>query len=247
MDHVVNLDSEQFVEFLRCLSLLRDICNDADIREGVVRQRTNDNSSIFEVDMRSLIQNVDLPISNLKQKLDLLKIFSEQEEVAISVEEGSFSISDQYSVLRFVSPKLDFMDNKFMNEEELNSIITLNEEDLVLGCEILKVISDRMRIITQSFNVNTVKVNFNEETASITTETQARDQQARILSDIVSNRVMKSTSNLVAIPFVIDHDGDMELKMYNVKENVLVNMFSAKISDVNITVFSRSLLAEVEE
>ena len=126
MSHVVNLDSEQFDEFLRCLSLLKDICNDADIREGVVRQRTNDNSSIFEVDMRSLIQDIDLPISNLKQKLDLFKIFSEQEEVAVSIEEGSFLLSDQYSVLRFISPKLDFMDNKFMTEVELNSIITLN-------------------------------------------------------------------------------------------------------------------------
>jgi len=247
MNHVVNLDSEQFTDFLRCLSLLKDICNDADVREGIIRQRSNDNSSIFEVDMHSLIQNINLPISNLKQKLDLFKIFSEQDEVAISVDGETFSISDQYSTLRFTSPKLDFMDNKFMSEEELNSIIILSEEDLVLGCEVLKVISDRIRIITQSFNVNTVKVNFSGETASITAETQSKDQQARVLSEIVSNRVMECTSNLVAIPFVIDHDGDMEFRMYNVKENVSVNMFSAKIAEVGITIYSRSLLVGPEE
>ena len=110
MENQVNLDATKYDEFLRVLLILKDICNDVDIREGFIRQRTNDSATVFEIDLTSIISNMNLPISELKNKLDIFKCFS-GEEVSISTTDDCFIIADQYSMLKIKNPILEFMDN----------------------------------------------------------------------------------------------------------------------------------------
>jgi len=242
----VSLDAEKYDELLRCLGILKDICNDADIRNGVLRQRTNDSATVFEIMLDPILDDLSIPLINLKQKLDLLKIFAEQEVDIIVEDDGNFSFSDQYSTLQFDGPELDFMDNKFLSEEELDSIFVLNEEDLILSAELSTTISDRMRVIAQGFSVNTTRVLFEGETASLTMQTQSKEQTAKILSDIVAERVMNCSSSLVNTPFIVDHDGDIVFKMFNFQEGVCSNKCSTTIGDVDINIYSRSSLVEDE-
>jgi hypothetical protein len=242
----VSLSGEKYDEFIRCISLVREECNDLDIRNGMLRQRTNDISAVFELDLTPLIPGLDLPLTNIKQKIDLLKCFSER-EVEITVNERDFSFTDEYSTLRFDTPNLEFMDNKFMPDEEMDSIFSVDESELILTCSIEKVISERMKIITAGFNVNNIQVAFNGTNASITTRSQSKDQHAKLVSGIISEREMNAVTNIVAIPFIIDHDGDMNFTMYNIQENVCMNLISTSISDIDINVYCRSNLVNPEE
>ena len=104
-----------------------------DIRGGFIRQRTNGNVSIFEIDITPIVGDINIAIIDLKNKLDLLKMFQGQ-EVTIEITEstpgdpGNFVFSDQFSSLRVVLPSPDFVDNKFMREEELRSIFNSSGE-----------------------------------------------------------------------------------------------------------------------
>jgi len=242
----VNLDNTKFSDFLRVLSLLRDICNDCEIRGGILRQRTNDKANIFEIDLTSLVSNADILVSNLKQKLDLLKCFVGQ-EVKIEYNDQEVCFSDQFSVIKFVNPRLDFMDNKYISDDEFSRIFTLRDEDLLLDYEIQSTISERMKIIAQGFNIVSFQVLFEGDFSSIMATTTSKDQSAKIVSGIPVNQNFNCFSNLVVTPFVIDHDQNMNLKMYNVQETICVNKFSAAIGNVNINIFSRSQLIEEKE
>ena len=121
-----SLSSDNFDALVRTMSLLKDVCSDVDIRDGIVRQRSNDHSIIFEIDMSSLLPNMTLAISDLKQKLDLFKCFSGQ-EIDVVVNETDFSFSDQHSSITFQSPILDMLDNKFMSDDEFNRLFTLED------------------------------------------------------------------------------------------------------------------------
>lgn len=245
-----NLSMENYEQFLRCLSILRDVCNDADIQQGILRQRTNDSANVFEIDMTTVINNLNLPLVNLKQKIDLLKIFLNQnstqsQTVDITVEnDNSFIVSDEYSSIKFGAPDLDYIDNKFITEEELETIFTLNDEDIILQTDIDANISDRMRIIAQSFNVNSTQIEFVENVACIKMETQGHDQIAKILSGIMVEQPMNCVSSLVNTPFIIDHDGKINLKMYNYQEQICSNTFKTAISDIDIVIYGRSSLIE---
>lgn len=242
----VNLDNTKFSDFLRVLSLLKDICNDCEIRGGILRQRSNDKANIFEMDLRPLISNADILISNLKQKLDLLRCFVGQ-EVKIEYNDQEVSFSDQFSVIKLVNPRLDFMDNKHISDDEFSRIFTLRDEDLLLDYEIQSTISERMKIIAQGFNIVSFQVLFEGDFSSIIATTTSKDQSAKIVTGIPVNQTLNCFSNLVTTPFTIDHDQNMNLKMYNVQETVCVNKFAATIGNVNISIFSRSQLIEEKE
>lgn len=239
----VNLDSTNYDELLRILFILKDICNDVDIRDGFIRQRTDDSATIFEVDLTDIISNMSLPISELKNKLDVFKCFAGQ-EVSITTTEDSFVISDQYSVLKIKKPILEYMDNKFISHEELSRVIVTNSEDLILSTQISKKISDRMKVISSSFHINSVQSIINGETASISCSTQSKDNFAEFVKNIVSNKELNHSANLVITPFVIDHDGDINFEMYDLGNNIVINSFSTTVGSISVNLYTRAQMVE---
>jgi len=248
----IEFDSEDFNTFLRCLMNLKEICNDVDIRNGMIRQRTNDLTSVFEMDLKSLIEEAAIPITNLKKKLDLLKTFAGQ-DVVIEIHEGEtesdsyFIISDEQSSIKFLFPALEFMDNKFMTEEERDNIFLLDENELMLHNKLNNVISERIRIITDNFNTQSLQVKFSGDKAMIVASTQAKDQMARFKSDIPTTIEFEGdyTSNLSAVPFCIEHDTELDFKMHkDPNQNLAYNQIKTDLGSVKIHIYSRAAIVE---
>lgn len=245
--NTINLEKDKFENLIRGLSLLKDLCNDIDIRDGVIRQRTNDNTTVFEINLQSLLGNVNIPITSLKQKLELFRIFSGQ-EVEITVNDKDFQIKSNDCSVKLIYPSLEFMDNKFMSQQELNNIFPISDEDEILKSEISKSRSEKMRIISQAFSTVTIQVIFEGSTAKISAKTQSKDQFADIVEDIVPESEINATSNLVITPFIVDHEGDINFKMYNLKKNICVNEFKTSLSnEIDVNVYSRSSLVDTDK
>lgn len=254
MSTTIALEAEQYNDFIRCLTNLKDVCNDVDIRNGIIRQRTNGNISIFEIDISTIVQDASFAVIDLKQKLDLLKTFQGQ-DVNIEIVEstpgdpGTFTFSDQFSSLRIVLPTPEFVDNKFMSEEELRSIFNSSEEDLIFEYDIPQLITDRVSVITTSFNVKSLRVDFNGETANITSATQSKDQLATFVSNLETNfEIEEASAYISVIPFSIDHDTDIEFKMYkDPNQDVTLNNFATQLGDIDINIFTRASIIRNED
>ena len=240
----VGMNSEAYLNFLKCVTNLKEHCNDIDIREGFVRQRTNDKSSIFEIDMTPILGQSSFVISDLRKKLDLLRIFAGQGDVNIYIERDHFIFSDQYSSIKFISPSLQFVDNKYMTQEELHKVFIMNEEDLILDFEMSNVITERIRVTTTNFNILAIQVAFDGESASIMAATQAKDQFAKFVDGITTNVIMeKCSANLTTIPFSIEHDVDVKFKMFKEPDHpITLNVLKTAIGDTPINVYTRSSL-----
>jgi len=235
-----------FSNFLRCVSLLKDNCNDVEIREGILRQRTNDRAIIIEMDLNPLISDCDIVLSNAKQKLPLLKGISRQEVKIISIDD-TISFSGKPSIFKFTNPRLDFLDNKFFTDQEMANLFTLREEDVVFEYAISQEISNFMKVISKEFNIVTFQLLFEGNTASMTATTTSKDQYCCIEHGIPVKVPMKGFSNLVREPFFPDHDGDILFKMYKVQENVFINKFKTLVGKVIVVVYGRSQLIEDSE
>ena len=251
MSTTLTLDAEQYNDFLRCLTNLKEECNDIDINNGIIRERSNDKTSIFQIDMKPILTDITMSISDVKKKLDLLKIFAGQEvNLEINNEaNGYFILSDQHSSLKFISPAYQFIDNKFMTEDELTAIFNLDEDNLILEHNLESVITERIRIITQSFNIKAIQVEFEGEQAIIKAGTQAKDQFAKFVEGITTNVVLdKCSANLGTIPFGIDHDRAVEFKMYkDPNQDISLNTFTTDVGDCELVIFTRSSLIQDEE
>lgn len=252
MSTSLSLNAEQFNDFLRCITNLKEECNDIDIKNGVIRQRSNDKTSIFQIDMIPILTNdVSISISDVKKKLDLLKIFAGQ-EVNLEINSdtnGFFIFSDTFSSLKFMSPAYQFIDNKFMTEEELVAIFNLNEDELILEHELSSMLTERIRVITTSFNIKAIQVVFDGEDATIKAGTQAKDQFAKFAENISTNVVFdKCSANLGVIPFAIEHDDNVEFKMYkDAAQDISLNTFTTALGDCEMVIFTRSSLVQDED
>lgn len=247
MSSTISLSAENYEDFIRCLTNVKDVCNDVDIQNGIIRQRTNGNVSIFEIDITSLVENMSITIIDLKNKLDLLKMFQGQ-EVTIEVNEGvpgslgNFTFSDEFSSLQIVMPTPEFVDNKYMSEEELRSIFNLMEENLIFEYEIPQLITDRISTIATSFGVKTIRVGFDGDQADISATTQSKDQLAKLVTEIESNIEIENSSAYVSvIPFSIDHDTATKFKMYkDPNQDVALNHFYTELGQIEMNIYTRA-------
>ena len=250
MATTLNLNTAEFNDFLRCLTNLKEVCNDVDIREGFLRQRSNDKTSVFEIDMTPILPGVSMAISDIKRKLDLLKTFAGQ-DVTLEIvdgEPGHFIFADAFSSLKFISPSLQYIDNKFMTAEELESIFVMNDDDLILEHDLTSMITERIRIITTSFNTDAIQVSFEGETAVIKAATQAKDQFAKFVDGITTNMILEECSALLStIPFGIDHDTDVAFQMFkDPEQDISLNKFETNLGDINFKILTRSAIVKDE-
>jgi hypothetical protein len=255
IDRQLEMNEEQYGNFIRCLNNLKEICNDIDIREGTIRQRSNDRSCIFEFDMQSILEDISMPISDVKKKLELLKAFMGQRQVFINIHlepeesESYFTVSDEYSSIKFIFPAMQFMDNEYLTEEEVANILSYDEENLLLHTQLENLITDRIRIFTENFNANAIQVFFDDEMASIKTQTQSKDQYATFKDNISTNIALEPSSvNLVTIAFKMEHDTSVDLDMYKDSERpITVNKLETRIGDIEVKVSSKSSIIPLEE
>ena len=237
MESMISLDSEKYGGLIRTLSVLKENCNDIVINKGFIRQRTNDSAAIFEIDLTSLISDSSFIVSYIKEKIDLLKMFMEQ-EVQIQVDDTSFSFSDLFSSLRILHPDKNYLDNKYMEESELGNLISTNETSMLTEHSISPMISERMRIVSAGFHVNSFQMVFEGETASIKSRTMSKEQLANLIGNILLNEKVTGYSNLVIIPYICDHDGDIICKIYKLQDKFICK-YSMFVGTVPVTIYTR--------
>jgi len=238
----VTIDSSKFGDLVKVFSIFKDLCNDIDIREGIIRQKTNDAVCIFEVDLSSIIGNINLPISQLKNKFDIFKSFYGQ-EIEIVNNDVDCKISDIFSSITFKNPFLELMDNKYIQSEELARQMEIVEESLLMKVSIEKKIIDRFKAITQAFNSKSITISFNEDKGFILCETKSKENKAEFIKDIILEREVNYKTNLSFIPFILDYDSEIIYNVYENQETMIAShIFKSTISDVNITIYTRSQL-----
>ena len=237
----LSISSDKYEILLRSLSIFRDVCNDIDIRKGMIRQRSNDKTTIIQVDLRSILDDSSLPIVYIKSKLDMIKMFSGN-DVTIDTFKDDFKISDQYSSLKFAYPDLDYLDNRFLSQSDLDNIFVLDENKLLVSFKLSKVVTDRMKIVADGFNINTFTVCMQGETSLIKADSRAKDQHAIFVKDVVNNRIYEAETSPVVFPFLVDHDHELTFEMYDL-DKFVINKYMCKISDIEIVIYSRSQFA----
>jgi len=243
------LTSDEFDIFIRGLSILRDNCNDVDIKDGFIRERTDRQTSIFMINLNSIVPDINVSFGDIKEVLDALKTFAGR-DVTISVNDIGCSFSDEYSRMEFHKPFDDFIDNKFITDEEFDKIIQISEEDLVLDTELFSLLTDRIDLVGKIYQVESIQIKLEGENASLHMVTSAGDRNTKIIGDIITNKVLETNyiSNIITAPFIIDHDNDINFKIYKMPEkDSILNTFITHIGDLDIKIISTAGIREEDD
>ena len=239
MSSEVSLNRENFDCFLRILSVLaKGPCNDVDIYEGKIRQRSNDRSIIFEIDMSTIFGKETFHISDLTKKIILLKTFQNQ-DVLLKNSDDEFIFSDSFSEIKFMKIDRNAMDNTYINDNEFGALFNLDDDHLILSHDVPFSISNKIQIVTQVFNVISLKADFENNFFSLKADSSSKDQFATFINNVSVYSDFNGSSNVNLVPFIIDHDGSINMNMY-MFDSKFINRYDTKISDFEVTIYSVS-------
>lgn len=223
-----------FANIIRSVSLLKDHCADANIKGGILRQRSNNRVLIFEADFTPLIGDIDIVLPDFKTQIPLLRAVSDK-EVRVTTTDKAVTFSGQRSSLTFDTPKAAYVDNPFMGAEELSSQFPQKEESLILEYPIKEDVSNLVKVVLTQFETSTFDISFRDKTAAIVASATDKRRHAKIDQEIELKRPLKGIASVVVMPFVIDHDGDIVLSMYaSPGDDALLCRFSTSVGKINV-------------
>lgn len=241
----IELDAAQYESFYAAISMIKDESTDIDIKDGVIRQKNDTEIVVYEMDLSDIITDITLPLTSIKPKSDLLKMFIGSNSIEIDSDEEKYSIKDDFLKLSFTIPNLNFVDNEFMSRDALMQVFNFEERQLIMSYTFSPKLCDRMRIIANNFNIKAFAVEFNGETATIRATPESKDQSAIIANDIpldipIENKICNITTTLL----ISEHDTDLEYKMYADGNNVLVSESSSAIKGIGYIIYNRTRLLD---
>lgn len=253
MDTTIVLTGDVYEEFFSCIANLKDVCTDIIIKDGIIRQRTDDKNSIFEMDLTDLFgEAVTFPISYIKTKFDLFKVFLGQ-EITIKIhedEEGEgsswYEISDNLSRIKFDFPAVSFLQNEFVTEEELFGVIfTCQDDDLILETLIEKTITERIKTVTTNFQAHFVRMDFTGDRMSIGAVDPSKTNRVYFLENLHVEMEFDEPylANMTRIPYMINHDTSYNFKLFKQPDEMITqNKITTSIGAVPINIYCKSQL-----
>lgn len=243
----VTLDEKQWKSFCKTLQGLGKQCNDADINDGVIRQRSNDVGAIFEVDMTAMLGSSTFTIPNIKGKLNILKNLTGQ--VSIEADQNKVLFSDGDASYNMPAADQNYLDNKFMSKQVLDSILPSESQQAtpLLKTKIEKKNLKRMRNAVSTFHINTYKVVFEGHSASIIVEqgyggSKGLKPSMEVTKDIPLSEPTTGYMNLTRSLFQsFDYDGDIGWEI-NRGDNAFLSKHYGSIGDVTTLTYTRGEL-----
>ena len=263
----INIGKEKFTSLHTVLQILSStdkttkegICEDADIRDGIIRQFNNTKSMILCIDLRPILGNINLKMSGIKQKYEMLEPFKKQSvDVVAEFNDMTYAFMDNISRLSFHQGITEYIQNPYISETSFNTKIPQGRKvfEKVLDKKIL----DRLSSYSKSLKSEIIKVKFNKTKAhfELTASDGASPSIASLLSiedELEETNIVGSTTIPVS-PFVFCLEGGiseltMEYFHQDKKEGDYLVKISGKLpiggSDdiIPIVIWMRSLLRNV--
>ena len=249
MSTKVVLNEKQWKTFRNILQGLSKQCNDVDIFNGVIRQRSNDSSAIFEVDLTSILGNLTLTISNTVEELERLKDLTGQ--LTIEAEEMKVVLSDGTSSYNRPTADRNYLDNKYLGKEEFDSLLG----NVCQGTPLIKHRIDkknikRIRNAAKALHSPSYRVTFDNQLASVSVngygESKGIKPTLKIGRDIPLSEPVMGEMNLPIPPLdSFDYDGDIGWKLFK-GDKKFISKHYGWVGEVPVSTFTRGELRNDE-
>lgn len=256
--YTVALERPVFSKLTSALSVIQDICVDCDIKNGIIRSKSNDRKNVILIDLTSAIGRKNLSFSQLKMKLSLLKTFEldmsaanqdSNNTVIIEATQSDFRFSDSLSKLMMRKPIESYLENKFMDSQEFQTSIMdcCREDNLLFNYSIDNYLKNRISQICNTFRCDAVSFEFKGNHCFLSTETKSKDNISKLAQQIVLNSIVENKKcSLNNIPFVLNIQSGLTISCYKVGESACMFKSDLVYYGIPVTIYSKARLQDFE-
>ncbi|GIU69204.1 MAG: hypothetical protein KatS3mg002_0440 [Candidatus Woesearchaeota archaeon] len=238
MANEVIFKEEEYKRFLKILSAFKETCSDVDIYRGQIFQKSNDSLYIYMCDLRSFLGENDFPITNLKQKLNLFKLFKEP---IIIFGNDNVRIQEDIVYIDITKPLRQYLDNRYMEDINLDSIVNISPENKITEVNFDRGLLNKIKVISHNFGTENMTILFEDSKAKFIVQNTIANQKALVAESELETVVGGDST----IPLFFNMKlPDAKIEIFLDSETlVLYYKITSKIEDVDLVIFSKSKLS----
>jgi 2-hydroxy-3-keto-5-methylthiopentenyl-1-phosphate phosphatase len=91
----------------------------------VFRTRSNDRNTVVET-VFSYFRNIDLQIADISLLVKMISTFDKKTDITITISDNNVIFTDGYQRTKVAKLNNEFIDNKYISDEEMNKIFLEN-------------------------------------------------------------------------------------------------------------------------
>lgn len=248
----VELSKDEFKAFKSFLNMIKLTFNDFVLVDGTFRSYPNDRTYIVETGF-TFFKGHDLTLTNLRDKYSGINHYGKISNVKFTINSDGWEIDDSVSQNSFLSPPQDFLDNKFISYEDMErSVLSgIDPNKLIFSCVLDKLRVKKVRELSRKLASDIVYITNKENTSGETVIeipgiSDSPVPPSTFLKKPFSNFIdQNKLLKLPAFPFnfIKDH---LFIKCYFNHDQSVTTLFSTKINDLFVNIYSQSEIMEPE-
>ena len=247
------LSKEQFREFYDFLNIIKSEFNDFCIRNGDFRARSNSKFMIVETGFK-YFANIDFCIGDINELVRLLSRLDKKSKINVVIEENTIFFNDNYQNLKIGTCNPNYIDNKFVSEEEMEETIYKNiDKHKPLMNETLprSIVSN---IYKMADDLNTLKIDVKHEKGNllkgyiyVANQNTCREYSIRLRRAFMRPMEMNHYFVLNTSAFVFSKH-DMNINCFISKDGrMIITIYTVRMRNLLINIYSRGSYMECDE
>ena len=223
-EYTLKFDRPTFSKLLGTLKIIENICNDVEIREGIIRAKTNNNKGVLDINLQSIFQDKNLLISMLKMRLGLLKTFELDMNTQVDGDASiilqsnlqNYEFMDSLSKMTFRRPAPKFLDNPFIEDSEFNNIVSgCKDDSLIFTYTISAYLKQRLSTVCEGFRVDSIKFEFHGNYAKLGIETKSKEETSKNAAEIpLLQNIDNKMFTMINMPLTLQIASDVKISCY---------------------------------
>jgi hypothetical protein len=244
------LSPEDFRDFKLFLNKIKFNFNDFSLVGGAFRAESNDRTCIVETGF-GYFSNMTFNISEFKKFLKLFSKLDKKNNITVTLDSASIILKDSLGPIPVPNSNSESINNKFITYKEMNEKVISNVDPnkLIVSEGISKMIVRRMNTASRKLYSNCISIRQDKKDFTkgfLSISGRADDSivfQAKLKKPLIIPLKKNHYFNLPVLPTLFNKD-DMYLKSYFTKDQNIFSVFSTKVNDLFVNVYSRSKLFE---
>ena len=247
------LSKEQFKELYTFLNIIKPHFEDLCIVNGKFRARSNDNTCIVETKF-SYFKGVDFYIANIKMLVKMLYTLDKKAAITIAIDDTNVTFTDGCQSVQVMNANPEFIDNKFMTDEEMKKLLddNVDVEKLFIKETLPKSVVCNIHKISKDFNTEVIKVQHTQEDLNkgyfyISNRSRNLEYTIKLKEAFITPMKKGHSFNMTSLPFIFNK-ADMTLNYYlNTDGYIVATLYNTTVDGLLVYVFARAAIHEETE
>jgi len=242
------LSKEQFREFYTYLNIIKPYFIDFCVVNGQFRSRTRSNVALFEVYFEYL-KGMEFIIANIQSSVKMLSILSKKTKITVKTDDQNIYFCDSYQSLKMNRCPVEYCDNPFVTESELNDIVYkhIDNNKILVQYLLPKAIVSNIKKISDELGTETIKfrpIDGNPNKGCLAVSSQPSDTAREYIFEIKKNQLTAMDKDhyfcFPNIPYVFNKS-DMALDFrLALDQKILLIIHRTTIDNLSIVIYCRT-------